>query len=177
MKRLMGLVVLVLLADSGVAAAHGGTERGALGFHSVDAPLGIRWWLTDRVAFDGGVGFGSRDLGSENVTNFTLDLGIPMMLKTWDKAHFLFRPGVGYHSQQVITDPGPPVVKDSDITFTISAELEAEVFLADHVSLSAAHGIAIIKDDPAGGASFTDWGTTGSNFTTIGFHVYLFGGR
>jgi hypothetical protein len=53
--------------------------------------------------------------------------------------------------------------------------LEAEVVLLEHFSVSAAPGFAIVNTDPPGGESTSDWGPTGANFTTIGFHVYLFG--
>ena len=172
MKRLIGLAVLALIIDAGVAAAHTGTERGALGFHNVDAPVGIRWWLTDKVGLDGGLGIASEDLGTESVSSFTIDAGLPLMLRSWDRAHFLLRPGILYLSEE---EPG---TTNNNTAFRVGAELEAEVFLVDQISVSAAHGFAITNVNPAGaGPSFTDWGTTGSNFTTIGFHVYLFGGR
>ena len=44
--------------------------------------------------------------------------------------------------------------------------------VADNFCVSAVHGFAIVNDDPAVDA---DWGTTGDNFTHVGFHVYLFG--
>lgn len=172
MKRLIGLAVLALILDAGVAAAHGGTERGALGFHNVEAPVGIRWWLNDKVGLDGGLGIASDDQGAESVSSFTIDAGVPLMLRSWDRAHFVLRPGILYLSEE---EPG---TTNNNTTFRIGAELEAEVFLVDQISVSAAHGFAYSNFNPAGaGPSFTDWGTTGSNFTTIGFHVYLFGGR
>jgi len=179
MKHWIRLIVLALIVQAGVASAQGSPEhyKGALGFHSVDAPLGVRWWLSDKLAFDAGLGFGSNEVANENFSNFTFDLGLPVMLKSWDKVHFIVRPGILYHSQEVIVALGPPLNKDSDTSMSIGGELEAEVFLADNFSVSAAHGIAIVNTDPAVGGSSTDWGTTGSNFTSVGFHVYLFGSK
>jgi hypothetical protein len=57
----------------------------------------------------------------------------------------------------------------------IQGELEAEVFLVDNVSVSASQGFQFTNFDPAVGGSETDFGTTGANFTNLGFHVYLFG--
>ena len=172
MKRLIGLAILALVLDAGAVAAHGSTEKGALGFHHVDAPIGLRWWLSDKVGLDGGLGFGSEDLGTQSISSFTIDAGLPLMLRSWDRAHFIFRPGLLYLSEE---EPG---TTNNNTAFRIGAELEAEVFLVDQVSVSAAHGFAITNFNPAGpGPSFTDWGTTGSNFTTIGFHVYLFGSK
>jgi hypothetical protein len=47
--------------------------------------------------------------------------------------------------------------------------------VADNVSISAAHGIAYnsMKDDGTPEIKFTSIGTTGSNFTQLGFTVYL----
>lgn len=172
----MVVVVLVLCAGSAFAQEH---PMGALGFHDTDAPIGLRWWFSgQKVAIDVGLGFGSEEIADENFSNWALDVGVPVMIKSWDRVHFMVRPGIVYRSQEVVTVPGPPLETDDDTSLTIQGELEAEVFLADNFSVSAAHGLAIVNTDPAGGGgSSTDWGTTGANFTNIGFHVYLFGAK
>ena len=57
------------------------------------------------------------------------------------------------------------------------------MFLADNFSVSAATGIAFAKvtipKELEGTSSDVDaslFGTLGSDFTTVGFHVYLWGG-
>ena len=180
MKRWIGLLVLGLTVSAGSAFAQApGHPRGALGFHDVAAPLGLRWWVSDKLGFDVGLGFGSDESVAldENFSHFDLDLGLPVMLKSWDRVHFMVRPGIGYHSEEVVTDLGPPLVKDNDTALTLRGELEVEVFLVDNVSVSAAHGLEIVNTDPAVGGSSTDFSTTGANFTNIGFHVYLFGAK
>jgi len=180
MKRLICMAVFGLIVSAGAALAQGPTHpSGALGFHRVEAPIGIRWWLNgQKIALDAGVGFGSTDLGAESVSNWAIDLGLPIALKTWDKVHFMVRPGILYESQEEF-DPTPPPgfdTKDTGTTLTVLGELEAEVFLAENLSLSASHGIAIENTNPAfGGSSATNWQTIGENFTQVGFHVYLFG--
>jgi len=176
MKRRIVWLALALTLVAGAAYAQPQHPDGGLGFHETDAPLGIRWWLTgQKMALDAGIGFGSDEVGGESLSHFAFDIGLPIMLKSWDRVHFMVRPGIVYRSQEVITDPGPPVLTDNDTELTIQGELEAEVFLVDNVSVSAAQGLAIVNENPAGGGSSTNFGTTGSNFTTIGFHVYLFG--
>jgi hypothetical protein len=174
MKLRIGLVVLALALGTGVAAAQEHHMKGALGFHEVDAPLGIRWWFSEKMAFDGGLGFGSDEIGGENFSHMALDLGLPITLKSWDRVHFIVRPGIVYRTQEV---PTPPAGTDNNTQMVIQGELEAEVFLVENFSVSAAHGFAIVNNDPAVGGSTTDYGTTGANFTNIGFHVYLFGGQ
>jgi hypothetical protein len=180
MKRLIGVVAFALVLYAGVASAQSGTPqhaKGGLGFHNVEAPLGVRWWMNDKVALDAAVGIGSEeDAGlDESFSHWALDIGVPIRLQSFDKLHFILRPGLLYMSQEVATDPGPPVEKDNDKLMMIGAELEAEYFFTEQFSVSAAHGFAIVNNDPALGPSTSDWGTTGSNFTNIGFHIYVFG--
>lgn len=179
MKVLIGAVALAMVLGAGVASAKGEAEgyKGSLGFHNVDAPVGVRWWLSDKVALDAGLGLGSEENTAvdENLSHWALDLGVPIMLKSFDRLHFMVRPGLLYTSEETVTVPGPPVQKDNDTTMSIGAELEAEVFLTPNFSVSAAHGFEFVNYDPAVGPSSTDWGTTGANFTNIGFHVYMFG--
>jgi hypothetical protein len=180
MKRLICMAVLGVILSAGAAAAQGPTHpSGALGFHNTEAPIGIRWWLSgQKIALDAGVGFGSHNesVAGTNVSlsNWALDLGLPIALKTWDKVRFIVRPGILYLSQEAVVGPG--TTTDTGTDLIVSGELEAEVFLAENVSISASHGIAIDNVNPAGGgSSHTDWSTFGANFTQIGFHVYLFG--
>jgi hypothetical protein len=173
------VLALALTLAAGVAAAQPTHPNGSLGFHDIDAPLGIRWWFSgQKMAIDVGLGFGSDEVADENLSHFALDIGLPIMLKSWDRVHFIVRPGIVYTSQEVFTDPPPPPIDtDNDTQLVLQGELEAEVFLAENFSVSAAHGIAIVNTDFAGGGDTTDFGTTGSNFTNVGFHVYLFGGQ
>jgi hypothetical protein len=180
MKRLIGVVAAIFVVCAANASAQEVPHHhyGALGFHNIDAPLGVRWWLTgQKIALDAGLGFGSDEIGDESFSHWTLDVGLPVLLRSWDKVHFIVRPGIAYNSQEVDVEPGPGIEKDNDTQLVVSGELEAEVFLAEDFSVSAAHGFAIVNNNPAVGSSTTDWGTTGSNFTHIGFHVYLFSGH
>ena len=179
MKRWIGLVVLALAVSAGTASAQPVHKSGGLGFHDIQAPLGGRWWLTNqKIAIDAGLGFGETEdvANNTNLNHWALDLGLPIALMSWDRVHFIVRPGILYTSQEeVIGPPPPPVNTDSRTELTVQGELEAEVFLADNFSVSAAQGFGIVNTNFAGGGSSTDWGTFGSNFTNIGFHVYLFG--
>jgi hypothetical protein len=160
-------------------------RNGALGFHNEAAPIGVRWWTAgQKVGIDLGFGFGSDQAplySDEKVSNWAIEAGIPFVLHSWSRAHFIVRPGLVYTSQQVLAAgaTGPPVAFDTEnaTTMSITGELEAEVFLVDNVSISASHGIAFNSFNPAGpGDTISSFTTFGNNFTTIGFHVYLFGG-
>ena len=175
MKRLICMVAIALIASAGAAMAQAPMHNGGgLGFHNSDAPIGVRWWLSgQKIALDAGVGVGSDDNGAETFSHWALDFGLPIDLRTWDKVHFMVRPGILYRSQEVTVTGGG---KDSDTDFIVSGELEVEYFMADNLSISASHGISIDNFNPAepGQSSTTSWGTAGNNFTSLGFHVYLF---
>jgi|SwirhirootsSR2_FD_contig_41_9538560_length_664_multi_2_in_0_out_0_1 hypothetical protein len=181
MKRWIVFLALALtLVATGVATAQPTHSNIGLGFHNVQAPLGVRWWFTgQKVALDAGIGFGSHEdpATDEDLSDFAFDIGVPIRLKSWDRVHFMVRPGILYTSEEEVIDFGPPVDTDNTTSMTVQAELEVEVFLAESVSFSAAHGIGVTNVDDAGGGSSSFMGTTGNNFTTIGFHVYLFGGQ
>ncbi|HET9328877.1 MAG TPA: hypothetical protein VFQ05_19090 [Candidatus Eisenbacteria bacterium] len=181
MKRWIGFLALAFMLAASVAAAQPTHPNIGLGFHRVAAPIGVRWWLSgQKIAIDFGIGFGSEEdvVSDEDLSFSAFDIGLPIMLKSWDRVHFMVRPGILYESQEVVTDgPPPPIDTDNVTTLSILGELEVEVFLADNVSFSAAHGLGIINTDFPGGGSETSFGTIGSNFTNIGFHVYLFGGQ
>jgi hypothetical protein len=156
-------------------------KKGGIGFHNSSAPLGVRWWLaSEKLALDLGIGFHSDKAFSsypdEKVTGWALDVGVPIVLKSWDRVHVLFRPGVLYESQQVVvTSPPTAFDTDDEKTLNVSGEIEVEAFLLKNFSVSASHGIAYQSIDPPGsGDKITSFSTIGNQFTNIGFHVYLF---
>jgi hypothetical protein len=191
MQRLVLAVVfsftLVALGSS-VASAAAPDARHApigVGFHNFEAPLGLRWWLGgQKVAFDFGLGLNSEPAGidpDEKETRWAIDFGVPIIWHSWESVHVIFRPGLFYESEQVGFDSDPTTAgiqydTDNATTFAVLAELEAEVFLRDNISVSASHGIAYESFSPAfGGESQSSFGTFGNNFTNIGFHVYFLG--
>lgn len=182
MKRFLGCVPILLVLLVSVASAQDAPEhpKGGVGFHNFEAPLGGRWWFSPKMAIDANLGIGSQDDPGtdESLSNFALDIGFVWALKSFDKMHLILRPGYFYQSDEEVIDNGPPVEKDSNVLSSLSVELEAELFLTSHFSVSAASGIAFGSFDPAGPAdSFSAWQTTGSNWTTLGFHAYFLGGN
>jgi hypothetical protein len=156
-------------------------KKGGIGFHTLSAPLGVRWWVVgEKVALDLGLGFHSEkalpDYPDEKVTGWALDVGIPIVVKSWSRVHVLFRPGVLYESDQVVVT-SPPVAFDtnSEKIFNVSGEIEVEAFLLENFSVSASTGIGYQSIDPPGaGDKITSFSTIGNQFTNLGFHVYLF---
>jgi hypothetical protein len=179
-------VIAVSMAGAALAQDSAGPSHKSFGagFHSIEAPLGFRWWLGEqKLAFDFGLGFTSTPAGidpNEREKSYAFEVGVPIVCHSWERAHALIRPGLLHQTQQIgiDADPGTPGLQydtENQTQLDVMLEGEAEVFLADNVSVSAAHGIAVSRFDPGfGGDTQTVWGTRGNNFTTIGFHVYMF---
>ncbi len=191
MKRSVAITSAALLMTVGLFAGSaraadempsGEHARGGLGFHNSSAPIGGRWWMSgEKVGIDAGIGFGSTPASGfpkEKVTNFTLDVGVPFVLKSWSRAHLILRPGLTYGSQQVVSSTPPAAFNtDNATSMSVSGEFEAEVFLVDNVSVSASHGIRFDSLNPPGaGDNITSFSTFGNNFTEVGFHIYFLGG-
>ncbi len=194
---LAAISITSLLALSGPAFGQNGMtaehKNVGVGFHNLDAPLGVRWWLgSQKVAIDVGVGYGSDEAFNgypdERVTNWAIDAGVPIVLKTWPRMHVLFRPGFLYQSQEVVISDGPPPPvgepfdTDNETDLFVTAELEGEAFLLENFSVSASAGISYHSHQPPDfdptdtvePKKETSFNTFGNNFTNIGFHLYLF---
>ena len=170
-------------------------SMGGLGFHVSSSPfsginlssaptatptLGLRQWFSEKAAIDLGLGYNvfnsTQGTQKETWTGFALDGGLPLVLKEWDHVNFIFRPGVQFAKLKDEDKTVAPTVTTQWTTLTVSGDLEVEWMVANKVSLSAAHGIgwSSLKDDSNPTVQkFTSFGTTGSNFTQLGFHVYL----
>lgn len=187
MKRISVAVAVLLIGLASLAFADdmpgSPTHKSiALGFHHASAPIGLRWWLGgQKIGIDLGVGFSSTPASSdpdESVSGSAIDLGVPMVMHSWSRAHLMFRPGLLYESQEVGFGSGPTFDTVTQTTMSLLAELEAEIYLVDNVSVSASHGFAFtsVDSDTPGSDSQSSFGTFGNNFTEIGFHVYFLGG-
>jgi hypothetical protein len=187
--------VIVLLGSASARAAD--ENSGALGFHVGSSPfsgilisagptatptLGIRQWFSSTAGVDLGVGFNIFDsvqgTQKETWTGFALDAGLPLVVKEWEHVNFIFRPGVEFGKLRDEDKTVAPSLVTNWKSVGVTAEFEVEWMLASKVSLSASQGFAwrSLKSDATTTApeqKFTSVGTTGSNFTELGFHVYL----
>ena len=197
MKRWIAVAIwLVSLMAAPARADDSSTERArvALGFRNArvptldlnqivtTVPIGIRWWFGQhKLGLDLGTGYGMHkdESSGENLNAWNLDAGIPWALKSWDRVDVILRPGVNYTQQDGIeyqfVFPSASTSKVTDRIVTGTAEIEVEVFPFQNVSVSASYGIGVVNVNPgeAGVKTTTDFGTFGSNFTSLGFHVYL----
>jgi hypothetical protein len=200
LKKLMILAAAAMMLTGAMSAQAGEGMKGGLGFHVGDSPMsgivafinpiapnasnatatvGGRQWFNSQVGFDLGLGYNSfkaeQGTQTETWTGVSFDLGLPIVVKKFDKVNFIFRPGFQYGT---LEDKDESVVPTTTVKYTMtgfSGTLEAEWMVADNVSISAAHGLAwaSMKDDGTPELKFTSIGTTGSNFTQLGFNIYL----
>jgi hypothetical protein len=174
LKKVFGLMLVLALLAPITTNAMDMTGKWGLGYFSSDAPVGVRYWLNQKLGVDLGVGFESKDLGDNTATSFWFEGGFPYVLMDTDRANFFVRPGVVFAS---LDDRvyGTGVLDKKWNNITIKLTPGAEVFFGDHFSLQAAHGIMIDLISPPDGAgdSKTDFNTGAYSVSEIGFHFYF----
>ena len=198
MKR----IAFVALATTLLATAVHAEGKGGIGFRSpgvsvastagptsfsASPTLGIRHWLNERAGLDAAFGFAtiSADAGPPTTqvaegSGFTFDIGVPISAKKWDKVNLIVRPGFLYSTVTFkdTADPTPPN-EDTGTLMAFLGEIEVEWMAAEWLGISAAHGIAYsttkLEDNasPANELKTSGFLTTGDNFMSLGFHVYL----
>lgn len=194
MKKLAITCLFMIIAASAYAQS---TSMGGFGFRqgaalntgpvgiSASPTVGIRHWFTSSMGGDIAVGFVSTSLElngtkTDEGSGFAFDAGLPISMKSWDKVNVIFRPGFAFQSATAKdkTSPTPPNELKATV-YAVTGELEVEWMIAEKLSISAAHGIAYSStkiednDSPVNEAKLSGFGTIGNNFTTLGFHVYL----
>lgn len=158
--------------------------RFSLGFHDSFAPIGIRYWQSELLAIDLGVGFVSNEVPSPsetdstrtaNTANLWIEAGVPMKVYDRDRTHFYVRPGI---LLAVLDDRdfGTGVVDDTWLSVDLKADLGAELFFGEHFSIEATHGVLLnITSPPSeiGGDSLINFKTFGRGLTEVGFRFYF----
>lgn len=194
MKRLVyaAAAATVLLAATAHAEERPTTRlpEGGLGFRTTFTPLGgslaapqaaptigLRHWFNEYVGADIGAGYYKREIKPlpEKFTGYSIDVGIPISIKRpSERVNFLFRPGFIW-SDLKDSDETPPPLEIHWTTMGITGELEVEWMVADKLSISASQGFGYFQmhDDGNPKTTLTYTGNLGSNFTELGFHVYL----
>ncbi|MCI0406751.1 MAG: hypothetical protein L0Z48_08685 [candidate division Zixibacteria bacterium] len=110
--RKVWLLALGLFLFFGTAGAVDKKGKVGIGFFNDDAPLGARYWVTERIGFDVGFGLNLRnvvdstqdtnlltsnqDPSKKSLVDFRFDAGLPVNLVRTEKVNFLIRPGVSF---------------------------------------------------------------------------------
>ena len=112
MKKVL-LLALGLFLFFGTAGAVDKKGKIGAGFFNDDAPVGARYWITDRFGIDLGFGINLRNVvdstrdtnlipliaiepTKKTLTEFRFDAGLPVNLVRTEKVNFLFRPGFSF---------------------------------------------------------------------------------
>lgn len=174
-KKLIVSVLVLAIMVPAVASAKDLTGRFGLGYFHSDAPVGLRYWVNDKVGLDIGVGFESRDLGEESASSFWIEAGVPYIVYPSDRANFYVRPGIVYASLDDRVH-GTGAYDETWSVITLKLMPGAEVFFGDHFSLQAAHGFEVTLSSPpdeVSDESTTDIKTTAASISYLGFHFYF----
>ena len=147
------------------------------------ATVGGRQWVRELFGFmvgvDGALGFNSfkaeQGTQKETWTGMSFDIGLQIVVKRFDKVNLIVRPGVQFGSLEDKDETVTPTKTTKYTMSGFSGTLEAEWYVTPNLSLSAAHGLAwaSMKDNGSPSVKFTSLGTTGSNFTQMGFNLYI----
>ena len=191
------VAVAVIASFASMPARAADENTGGLGFHVGSSPfagilisagptttptLGIRQWFSSVVGVDLGVGYNVFDAvqgtQKETWTGFALDAGLPFVAKQWQRVTFIARPGFQLGKLKDEDKTVAPTLTTKWTVVGVTGEFEVEWMVADKVSLSASQGLGwrSLKSEVTPSSplqKFTSFGTTGSNFTELGFHVYL----
>jgi hypothetical protein len=194
MKRILLALSLSLLALPSSSFAVDKTGHLAIGYFNPDAPLGIRYPITPKVALDVGVGFAQAEIGDDPTTaaagdekknmEFHIEAGIPLTIMDRENVNLFFRPGVLFrfiptYNRATVADP---YEKKSESETAISLILGAEWFPTGDLSLSVGTGLEIesSKGVDANDLTTGDLDSSSSinglqalDITRIGFHFYF----
>jgi hypothetical protein len=173
--RKLALSAIAFVALASPTAAKDMAGRFALGFYNSDAPVGVRYWATDVVAVDVGVGFQANDLDTATTTNFWLEAAIPIKVFEGDRSHFYVRPGVVFG---VLDDRdfGTGTLDEKWTSIDFTGALGAEVFFGEHFSVEASHGVVLNYLSPpkqVSSDSRINFRTFGNGLTQVGFRFYF----
>jgi hypothetical protein len=181
MKKVLFFAVALCLLASSAAMGADMTKRIGLGFVDSDAPIGGRYWFSEKVGLDLGFGlnkdeeFNSGTGEKESLTHWRVLGALPIKIHSVgdNRVNFNFLPAVMYNS----IDNGSGMSSDNVIDLFFGLEFEA--FVTEAFSVGASHGVVIVLDSPGDSTieSTTDIHLTGGNLTNFGFHYYLPGGE
>jgi len=185
MRRVVWMVMLILVLAAPAVRAADYAGRLGLGYFSTDAPIGFRYWISSRIGLDAGVGFNSRDELNEAtadlrdevaLTDFSVDVGIPVNLIMRTRTNFFFRPGLLWTSRPEFYGPSTGLrIRGKEKTMDFSGTLGVEFWLWDHLSLSVGHGVSYVLTTPADPDVESHYQLTHRALTlsNVGFHFYF----
>jgi hypothetical protein len=191
-KKLLLLTAVLVLAFAVTSTAKDLTGRFGLGYYESDAPVGIRYWVNEKIGIDAGIGFQSVDgiiqeewnnsgdytADTVSATQFVFSVGVPYVVYPTERANFMVRPGLLFKSNDKKFKDEEEIREklgiEGESQIYITLHLVGEVFFGDHFSLEAAHGFNVGMISPFGdGDSKMNFGSASGSITQLGFHFYF----
>lgn len=172
MRKILAVVAaagICLALGVGSAQAITLTNKKAIGWYDLNAPIGGAYWFNERVGVQAGIGFSKVNLPGDATdpdVDFAFTAAVPIRLAGPETCHFLFRPGVYYE-----TNPGP----DLDSFMSIRADLAVEYFLSHHFSIVGGSGLEFNSANPSAPDvdSTTQITTRGITLGSVGLYYYF----
>ena len=173
-KRTLTALCLAVVLGAALPAAAQHAGEFSIGFNNSDAPIGLRYFLGERLAFDVGIGFDSTDLGPENATSWFFEFGLWHILYDYGPTFFFVRPAIAY---SVLDDRvfGEGFLDETWTVFDLELNLGAEVRFADRFGVTFQHGIRWSRTslpdelvDEGFDENYSDFHSFGENVTQAG---------
>ncbi len=195
----MKKVLLLMLGGFlffGTAGAVDKKGKVGIGFFNDDAPIGARWWVTERYGIDFGFGINLRnvvdstrdtnllslialDPTKKTLVDFRFDAGLPVNLIRTEKVNFLIRPGISFQGvpyfNQVFRDSLEMRIYISDTSLVPGQPPDSIKFLRDTLFIPFGSVLDTVTDEKS--KSFDINLTLGIEYFPVdNFSVSLFHG-
>ena len=163
----MPLIMLMLASSLSFAQEHNNT-RLALGWYSPSAPVGGRILLNNNVGIDLGLGYADKNFLGSTKDRFHVNLGVLFNAVKTGQVNFFIRPGVELQTN------ARTVGSETKSKLIVTADLGAEWFVTDHLSLSVGHGLQFEQvSDPTDDSKWAISALRALSFSNVGFHFYF----
>lgn len=189
MKQIILITALFLMVAPPCLATNVAGTVG-IGFVDFTAPIGVRYWVNERVGVEGYFGYQSNEKNFWNedtqaydkgtATEWAILVGVPINVLGMLEDRALFNVVPMYRLQNIgkFADGA-----EADKYHNIVAILEFEIFVTGWFSVSGGHGFGVEIFQPGKESATaveqnntTSFYTLGQDWTQLGVHFY-FGGR
>jgi hypothetical protein len=169
MKRILFIPILALMIASSLSFAqeHNKT-RAALGWYSPSAPVGGRILFNNNVGVDLGLGYADKNFLGSTEDRFHVNVGVLFNAVKTGPVNFFIRPGIEFQTN------ARTVGDETKSKMIITADLGAEWFVTDQLSLSVGHGLQFEQvSDASDDSKWAVSALRALSFSNVGFHFYF----
>lgn len=169
MKRILFIPLLTFLLVSSLSFGQEHSKvRFGLGWYSISAPIGGRVLINNNVGIDLGLGYANKNALGTTDDRFHINLGVLFNAVKAGDVNFFIRPGVELQTN------ARSVGNELKSKLIVTADLGAEWFVTDQLSLSVGHGLQFEQVSDA--TDDSKWGISALralSFSNVGFHFYF----